>query len=228
MSKSTSTRKKVLDRYDIFPHIEDRLGMTVREWMNFNATMHRHFTKYLGHRVLKAPFDWIVMGDIIQDTEPEIIIEVGSGEGGFTLWMAHLLDAMGSEAEILSIDIRDNASGINHKRIRWIIGDALGSQTLQRLEELSKGRKGMVIEDSDHKYATTKGILEAYAKFVAVNCYLVVEDTIVDYLDLPPFPGPLKAVIEFAEIHKDTFVIDRTREKYIITHNPMGHLLRIA
>lgn len=228
MSKKASGRKKILDRYDIFPHIEDRLSMTVREWINFNATMHRHHTKYLGHRVLKAPFDWIVMGDIIQDTEPEIIIEVGSGEGGFTLWMAHLLDAMGIEAEILSIDIRDRASDITHKRIRWIIGDALDSRILQRVKDLSKGKQGMVIEDSDHKYATTKEILEAYAKYVAVNCYLVVEDTIVDFLDLPPSPGPLKAVTEFVEAHQSTFVVDRTREKYIITHNPMGHLLRIA
>jgi cephalosporin hydroxylase len=202
--------------------------MTLREWMNFNATMHRHNTRYLGHRVLKAPFDWIVIGDIIQDTNPQIIIEVGSGEGGFTLWMAHLLDAMNSEAEILSIDIKDSASGIDHKRIKWIVGDALANRTLQKVEELSKSRRGIVIEDSDHKYATTKGILDAYAKFVDVDCYLIVEDTIVDFLNLPPFPGPLKAVIEFSEAHRDAFVIDRTREKYIVTHNPMGHLLRIA
>ena len=201
--------------------------MTVREWLNFHFTMHRNYTKYLGHTVLKTPFDWIVIGDIIHDTEPEVIIEVGSGQGGFTLWMANLLDAMETKTEIISIDLRDAATKISHKRIKWIVGDALARDTLEQVRRSSNGRRGMVIEDSDHKYQTTKGILEAYEGFVAVNHYLIVEDTIVDFIDLPPFPGPLKAVREFMASHQETFVVDRSREKYIITHNPMGYLLRV-
>jgi cephalosporin hydroxylase len=220
-------RKHVLDRYDLFPHIEDRLTMTAREWLNFHFTMHRTYTKYLGHTVLKTPFDWIVIGDIIQDTEPEIIIEIGSGQGGFTLWMANLLDVMGTAAEILGVDLGE-PQGITHKRIKWIAGDALAPETLKQIESLCGGRRGMVIEDSDHKYHTTKGILEAYEEFVAVNRYFVVEDTIVEFLGLPPFPGPLRAVKEFIASHQSTFVIDRSREKYIFTHNPMGYLLRLA
>jgi cephalosporin hydroxylase len=201
--------------------------MTVREWLNFHFTMHRNYTKYLGHTVLKTPFDWIVIGDIIHDTEPEVIIEVGSGQGGFTLWMANLLDAMETKTGIISIDLRDAATKISHKRIKWIVGDALARDTLEQVRRFSNGRRGMVIEDSDHKYQTTKGILEAYEGFVAVNHYLIVEDTIVDFLDLPPFPGPLKAVREFMASHQGIFVVDRSREKYIITHNPMGYLLRV-
>ena len=218
----------ILDRYDMFPHIEDRLTMTVREWLVFHFTMHRHYTKYLDHRVLKTPFDWIVLGDIIQDTKPEVIIEIGFYEGGFTLWMADLVEAMSIPCQIIAIDIRDAPAKPEHPRITWVIGDCLDPATVTRVEELCDGRRGMVIEDSDHRYHITKAILETYERFVAPGCYFVAEDTIVEFLNLPPFPGPLKAVKEFVATHQDSFVIDRSREKYIITHNPMGHLLRIA
>jgi cephalosporin hydroxylase len=225
---SNMTRKKVLDRYDIFPHIEDRMSMTAREWLNYHFTMQRNFTRYLGHTVLKTPFDWIVIGDIIQDTDPEVIIEIGSGHGGYTLWMAHLIDAMDKDTAIISIDLKDTASkNVHHKQIRWVVGDAVAPETIKQVETLRAGKRGMVIEDSDHKYHTTLAILQAYEKYVGVNQYFVVEDTIVEFLDLPPFPGPLRAVKEFMESHQDSFVIDRTREKYVFTHNPMGYLLRI-
>lgn len=218
----------ILDRYDMFPHIENSLTMTIREWLYFHFTMHRHYTKYLDRAILKTPFDWIVLGDIIQDTRPEVIIEIGVFEGGSTLWMAHLLDAMNISCQIIAVDIRDKPPKLEHPRIKWVIGDCLDSTTVARIEELCEGRHGMVIEDSDHKYHITKAILETYKKFITPGCYFIVEDTIVEFLKLPPFPGPLKAVEEFIATHQDTFVIDRSREKYIITHNPMGHLLRIA
>jgi cephalosporin hydroxylase len=35
----------------------------------------------------------------------------------------------------------------------------------------------------------------------------------------------LGAVKRFVEMHPD-FIIDRSREKYVMTYNPMGYLLR--
>lgn len=216
-----------MDRYDMFPHIEDRLTMTVREWLVFHYTMHRHYTRYLGRKILKTPFDWIVLGDIIEDTNPEAIIEIGCYEGGSTLWMANLLDAMKSSAKIIGIDTQPTPAKVEHPRISWVIGDCLDKKVITQVEALCGGKRGMVIEDSDHKYHVTKAILEQYEKFVAPGCYFIVEDTIVEFIDMPPMPGPLKAVKEFMATRQDSFVVDRSREKYIITHNPMGHLLRV-
>lgn len=224
----TPPKSKILDRYDTFPHIEDRLSMTLREWLLFHYTMHRHYTRYHGLKMLKTPFDWIVLGDIIQDTCPEIIIEIGCFEGGSALWMAHLLDSMNSPAKIIGVDIQPTPTPVAHPRIQWVIGDCTDEKVIKKVEKRCDGKRGLVIEDSDHKYHTTKAILENYAPFVAPGCYFLVEDTIVDCLQVPPFPGPLKAVQEFMETRQDTFVIDRAREKYILTHNPMGYLLRVA
>src|SRR5215212_5545246 len=113
----------ILDRYDMFPHIEDRLSMTVREWLMFHLTMHRHYTKWLDRKVLKTPFDWIVLGDVIQDTRPEVIIEVGVYEGGAALWMANLLDSMQAPGRIIGVDIRETPTAVKHPRISWVIGD---------------------------------------------------------------------------------------------------------
>ena len=212
----------------MFPHIENCLTMTLREWLYFHNVMHRHYTRYHGRRVLKNPFDWMVMMDIIQDTRPSVIIEIGTFEGAFALWMAHFLDSLNLDTQIIGIDVNDLSTNLEHPRIKWIIGDALSKQTITQVEEATEGRRGMVVEDSDHKYHITKQILHNYEKFVAQGCYLIVEDTIVEFLKLPPFPGPLHAVKEFVEERKSEFVIDRSREKYIMTYNPMGYLLRVS
>jgi cephalosporin hydroxylase len=135
---------------------------------------------------------------------------------------------MKSDARIIGIDINDTPLAVQHPRITWAIGDCLDPAIRDRVTTLCAGRRGMVIEDSDHKYLVTKAILEAYERYVATGCYFVVEDTCVEFLNLPPFPGPLNAVKEFVAGHRDSFVIDRSREKYVMTYNPMGYLLRTA
>ncbi len=216
-----------LNRYDMFPHMENCLTTTYREWFLFHNVMHRHYTHYLGYKVLKSPFDWIVMQDVIFDTKPEVIIEIGSWEGGMALWMAHYLENMGSDAHVICVDNFDRPQKALHPRIHWVHGEATAPETVAKVAELVGDKRGMVIEDSEHKYHITKQLLELYYKFVAPDCYFLVEDTWVEFLQVPPFPGPLNAVKEFAAAHIEDFVIDRTREKYIITYNPMGYLLRL-
>jgi cephalosporin hydroxylase len=214
-----------MDRHDMFPHFENCLGMTLREWTMFHNVMHRQYTHYCGRKVLKPPFDWIVMQDILWDTKPPLIIEIGSWEGGFALWMAHMSENMGFDCRIIGIDVTDRPTAVKHPRIQWVIGDATTREVQARVAELAGDRRGLVIEDSDHKYTVTKALIEHYERYVAPGNYLVVEDTCVEALQLPPFPGPIGAVKEFLETHKD-FVSDRSREKYIMTYNPTGYLLR--
>lgn len=220
--------RKALDRYNVFPNIENVLGMTLREWMYFHNVMHRQYTLYHGLRVLKPPFDWVVLGDIIADTKPEIIVEIGSFEGGTALWMAHLVESLGMSTTIIGIDIDSTPTSVKHPQIEWVIGDCLDEGVLRRVTEIADGRRGLVIEDSDHKYHITRQILDRYAPLVAMNNYLLVEDTIVEFLNLPPFPGPLRAANEFIEAQAGKFVVDRSREKYIMTYNPSGYLLRVS
>src|SRR5579871_6265305 len=151
----------------MFPHMENCLTTTIREWFYFHNVMHRHYTHYLGHKVLKSPFDWIVMQDVIFETKPEVIIEIGSYEGGMALWMAHFLEAMQSDAQIICVDVADRPNKATHPRIHWVFGDATSPEVVGRVTELCGDRRGMVIEDSDHKYHITRALLEAYHPLVA-------------------------------------------------------------
>lgn len=214
-----------MNRYDMFPHIEDCLSMTLREWLLFHNVMHRHYTRYKGRKVLKPPFDWIVLGDIIEDTKPEVIIEIGTYEGGTAVWMADCVQAMGLDCPVISIDTRNAAHSETNVGVKWVHGDATMAATFEEIESLAAGRRGLVIEDSDHKQHITAQLLEMYAPFVKVGSYFIVEDTICEFTGLPPYPGPLGAVKAFAAAHPE-FVIDRSRERYVLTYNPMGYLLR--
>ncbi len=226
-AQASTSNGKILDRYDTLPHIEDCMSMTLREWLLWHNVMHRHYTRYMGRKVLKPPFDWIVLGDIIQDTHPGVIIEIGSYEGGTALWMANLLDAMGSDAPVIGVDVTDRPTAVTHPRLHWVIGDARSPEVLSEVDSICGGRLGLVIEDSDHKEHVTVSLLDTYARFVAPGGYFIVEDTIVEALQVPPFPGPLNAVKQFVAARDGEFVIDRAREKYLMTYNPMGYLLRV-
>ena len=101
-------------------------------------------------------------------------------------------------------------------------------ETMKAVRQVAEGRRGMVLDDADHKLESVRKNLRGYDDLVRKDCYFVVEDTIVEFLSLPPFPGPLRAVEEFVAENPDRYVIDRSRERYILTHNPKGHLLKIG
>jgi cephalosporin hydroxylase len=61
---------------------------------------------------------------------------------------------------------------------------------------------------------------------VAPGCYFIVEDGIVDVMAWQQHtPGPLVAVQKFL-CTNNQFVIDESREKFILTYAPSGFLKR--
>jgi cephalosporin hydroxylase len=90
----------------------------------------------------------------------------------------------------------------------------------------------MVTLDSEHTKEHVLKELELYSILVPVNSYLVVQDT---HLNGHPVPwprlqetgGPMEAVKESLKTHKN-FEVDRSREKYLVTQNPLGFLKRVS
>jgi cephalosporin hydroxylase len=184
-------------------------------------------TSYFGVRTLKNPMDAWVYQEIIYETRPDVIVEIGNSSGGSALYLAHLCDLLG-KGRIIGLDItHDKVPEFvkQHPRITLIEADAC--QVFARVERLiGNDERTLVIEDSSHTYENTLDALRLYSKLVKPGDYFIVEDSICHHgLSVGPNPGPYEAIEAFVRENTD-FEIDRGREHFHITWNPTGFLRR--
>ena len=162
--------------------------------------------------------------------KPDVVLEIGSLEGGSTLYFAHLLDAIGG-GRVVSVDIDRSNFKAKHDRIIEVTGDSSASETVAKVRELCRGKKVFAIHDADHTRDKVLADLRAYKDLVSVGSYFIVEDGFTDLFTFGdgigmPFPGPLKAIEIFIKENPD-FIIDSSRERYILTFSPRGYLKKI-
>ena len=183
-------------------------------------------TYWLGNRAWKCPLDLWIYQEIIVETKPDVIIECGTGEGGSTFYMATICNLIG-HGEIITIDLKERKR-LKHDRIKFILGDSISNEVVEKVSGLISGKTVMVILDSTHIKVHVLRELEIYSKFVTKNNYLIVEDTIVNgHPAKTKFgEGPMEAVTEFLSKNSN-FVIDKDREKFYLTFNPNGYLKRV-
>jgi cephalosporin hydroxylase len=197
---------------------------------------HRHFydsavwceTFWFGAQTLKNPLDMWIYQEIIHQTRPELIVETGTWRGGSAWFLASMLDVIG-QGQILTIDIAEVPNRPQHPRIRYLTGSSVDPSVLATVQEAaSKSASTMVLLDSDHSYQHVIQELRCYHGLVTPRNYLIVEDTNINGNPvLPTFgPGPHEAVTEFLRTNNQFFV-DRLQEKFMVTQNPGGFLLRI-
>lgn len=185
-------------------------------------------TTWFGEKSLKNPLDFWVYQEIIYEQRPDIILEIGNRYGGTTLAFAHLLDLLG-KGRVIGVDIQHDNIGKktrDHPRISLIEGDACEKFPLI-MENIDGNEKILIIEDSSHTYQNTLNVLKTYRDLIPVGGYFIVEDSICHHgLDIGPAPGPYEAVETFIS-EDDRFIIDRSRESFMITWNPKGFLKRV-
>ena len=209
--------------------MEDRLKLPLGEVLPIiqNGIMNR--TSYFGVKTFKCPTDAWVYQEIIFETRPEVIIEIGNKNGGSTLMLAHLCDLVG-KGRVIGLDLsHETVPAIvrDHPRITLIEGDACAM--VGKVEKLVDGAVSvLVIEDSSHTYENTLNVLRTYEKFVKEGGYFIVEDSICHHgLDEGPAPGPYEAIDSFLQSNPD-FISERQHEHFLITWNPKGYLRRRA
>jgi cephalosporin hydroxylase len=182
---------------------------------------------WLGAQALKNPLDLWVYQEILHETRPELIVETGTYRGGSALYLASMCDLL-CAGEIVSVDIeplRDDYP--EHPRITYLGGrSSTDPEVVAEITARADGRPTLVVLDSDHSQAHVEAELAAYAPIVPVGCYLVVEDSNIGQIRKDLMPGPLQAVEAFLA-RTDEFVVDREREKFLITFNPSGYLRRV-
>jgi cephalosporin hydroxylase len=211
------------------PFMEECLDWPLSRVLPLLQQQIRERSKYHGVPTLKSPMDFWIYKEILWETQPEFIIEIGNFRGGSALALAHACDAI-DKGKIIGIDTTHADVYPNvraHPRITLLTGTACDMYSAVE-PMLEDSRNVMVIEDSAHTYENTLKVLETYAPLIGTGHYFIVEDGICHHgLDMGPDPGPYEAVEAFLKTNRN-FMLDRTREGYCITWNPKGYLKRIA
>ncbi len=186
---------------------------------------------WLGVPTLKCPMDLWVFQEILARTRPEVIVECGVYAGGTTLYLASILDLLGT-GRIVACDlslglVHDRARA--HPRIHWIEGSSVEAATVAAVRKQCRGRRTMVILDSDHSYEHVRQELELYSSLVSPDCYLICEDTCVNGHPILPDhgPGPYEALQDFLRTHPG-WEVDKHCERLLVTFNPSGYLRRVG
>ena len=184
---------------------------------------------WLGYRATKCPFDMWTYQEIVVETRPELIVEAGTRLGGTSVFLATIFDLLGIPGRIVTIDTIFDTRFPKHPRIEYLTGSSLDQPIVDRVREAAAGKRTMLILDSLHTAEHVGAELKLYADIVSPGCYLVVEDMNVNgHPVLPDYgPGPTEAVEAFLAT-TDQFVVDRDRERFLMTLNPGGYLRRVG
>lgn len=211
------------------------LQRTLAQWLVYHQEQTSlECCKWMGIPAHKLPLDMWIYQEIIYETRPDVIVEIGSYAGGSTLFLAHVLEMIGSGL-VVAVDIERSVFKADHDRIVTVTGDSSSDPIVGRVVGICEGKKVMVIHDGDHNRAQVLKDLRLYAPLVSKGSYLIVEDGISDQMTLGVAGGifgdfkdggPLAAVREFLQ-ENDDFVVDPSRERYVLTYNPEGFLKRV-
>ena len=190
-----------------------------------------HFgISYRGINTVKCPFDYVLYQMIIMGVKPDLIIEIGSFQGGSALYYSDLLQLLNNGGQVHTIDIQDyiNSDLVKNNPNIKIFGGGYQNYDLNNANGFNNI---LVIDDGSHQYQDVLQAFEKFSGLVGKDSYYIVEDGVVTYLGVDGnfSGGPLNAIDEIISQSKD-FVIDRKYCDFFgtnATFNPNGYLKRI-
>ncbi len=220
---------------------DEALIKASRDWMH-QAYPYRyayHFT-WLGRPIIQFPQDIVALQEIIWSTQPDIVVETGVAHGGSAVLAASMLELLGGERFVVSVDIdirKHNREAIEahplSKRIRLVQGSSTAPETVAAVRRLVGGaRRVMVLLDSNHTHDHVLKELQLYSPLIGAGQYLIVYDTSIELApaglitDKPWRPGqsPMTAVTEFLETNHRFEQDASWEQKLLVTVAPGGYL----
>lgn len=189
--------------------------------------------KWFGILTEQNPNDVWITQEIIVETRPDFIIETGTLCGGSAALWSAILEQVNPGGRVITIDIMDQAQEarrlpVVQKRVDFLRGSSTSPGIVEEVRNRVKGKKVLVILDSDHSKEHVLRELAAYAPLVSVGSYLIVQDTNLNGHPVDPAfgPGPMEALEEFLAGNPG-FEPDRSRERLLFTMHPGGYLKRV-
>ncbi len=208
--------------------LESNLATTLREWVErYQQKLVFEHVRYRGVPTWKNVLDLWIYQEIIWEAGIEVVIEIGARHGGTTLWLSDLLrNLRGESGTVVSIDLEPPGLDLP-ANVHFICGDSVAPETVVAARSVSLGRKTLVIADGNHAADHVLQEMHLYTPLISEGSYFIAEDGIVDVMEWNEYtPGPMVAAQRFlAETNE--FVLDRTREKFLLTYAPGGFLKRV-
>jgi cephalosporin hydroxylase len=190
---------------------------------------------FFGIHTEQNPMDVWVTQEILHEVKPDFMIECGSMHGGSAALWATLLEQFNPEAKVISIDITDRMQEarklpIVQRRVEFIVSSSTDKALVEKLAKRVKGKKVLVLLDSDHSKPHVLQELRSYSPMVSVGSYILVQGSNVNGHPVSPNShpqgGPWEAIEEFMR-GSDAFQIDTSRERLLFTLSPSGFLKRV-
>lgn len=188
---------------------------------------------WLGIPALQNPMDVWITQEILSEVKPDFVIDAGTFAGGSAAIWATLLEQINPKARVITIDVNDNASPYKHvpilrDKVDFLIGSSTAPEIVADVKKRVGDGKAVVILDSLHTKEHVLNELRAYAPLVPVGGYMIVQDGVFNGHPVPGGwgEGPYEAAEAFVK-ENDSFVIDSSRERLMITSNPHGFLKRV-
>ena len=236
-------QEKIIDLYS-----EEAFEIISNQWLKVGWDKKYQYTfSWMGRPVIQLPEDMIRIQEVIFQVKPDVIIETGVAHGGSLIFYSSLCKAM-EKGRVIGVDIEirpHNRTAIEQHplsdRITLIEGSSTAPEIVTQVAtHIQPDETVLVILDSNHSYAHVLDELEAYAKFVTPNSYIVATDGIMSELtDVPRghpewvTDNPTNAAKDFAAQHPEfllgqpTWPFNESTLQNNITHWPGAWLKRI-
>jgi cephalosporin hydroxylase len=183
-------------------------------------------TTWLGRPVDVSVDDLWFVQQLMFDTHPEVVIDIGSTPG-HSLFLASTSDLIGSGTVIRVAGTESDP--VAHHRLETVTSDdPENDDTLAAVTDLAAGRDGMIVLGGrSNRASTIVDRFRAYRGFVAAGAHAVIENTIVNGNPVweSHGPGPGQAVRAILQQHPD-FTPDSAAERIPVSFNAGGYLRR--
>lgn len=191
--------------------------------------------RWLGIRTTQNPNDVWIIQEIISEVRPDYIVETGTAAGGSAAIWSLVQHQVNASGRVITIDIHDSVDRQTlpqalRDHVDFVIGSSVDPKVVAAISEKVRGKRVLVLLDSNHSRSHVLRELEAYSPLVEVGSYVIVQDTNIN--GHPVFngdalgPGPMEAVEEFLAANPQ-FQADTSREKLLFTMHPRGYLKRM-
>ncbi len=193
----------------------------------YNSPFTWGYTSFLGIGLMKSPNDLWVYQMLMTNLRPTTVIETGTYQGGSALWFAYLMDMLGIDGRVYSVDVEDFRRNpqVLHPKITYMAGDSKNPYVVKAIEDELKPGPRLIVLDADHSAEHVYAELGLYAPLAQVGDWLVVEDTNIAWeIDR----GARGGLQDYMDQHPGEWRQDVLCERYLLTMNPGGWLQRMA